>query len=208
MGDEPENRRLARRDPDVPPLWQTIVKAGLAAIPHIGGPLSVLVADVAVRDRARVTEVGMTAIEAAGSPEVLLDAVQGDERVADMLVTAAFAASRTSVEDKRRAMGRVVGRAARDDAAIDETQLMLRVLIDLEAPEFNVIARIAVVRGDRDAARSITDGAPFPVASALIRNGLVETGTTYDGDQVVVGLTPFGRSLLDFVREGSVEPEV
>jgi hypothetical protein len=80
------------------------VKAGLAALPSIGGALSVVVADVAVRDRNRVTEVGMTAVEAAGSQELLLDAVQRDERVADMLVMAAFTASQTSVEGKRRAM--------------------------------------------------------------------------------------------------------
>lgn len=207
MSDEPENGRLARRDTDVPPWWETIVKAGLAAVPVIGGPLEVLVADVAARDRARVTEVGMTAVEAAGSPEVLLDAVQRDERVGDMLVMSAFAASQTSVEGKRRAMGRVVGRAARDDAAIDESQLMLRVLIDLDTPEFNVLARIAVVGGDQDAARSIAEGAPLPVASALIRNGLVETVGTLGGGLAVVGVTPFGRSLLDFVNEGDVESD-
>jgi hypothetical protein len=207
MSDGPENRDLARRDPDVPPWWETIVKAGLAAIPQIGGPLSVLVADVATRDRARVTEVGMTAVEAAGSPEVLLAAVQRDERVADLLVTAGFAASQTSVEGKRRAMGRVVGRAAQDDAAIDESQLMLRVLIDLDAPEFNVLARIADAGGDQDSARSIADGAPLPVASTLIRNGLVETVGTLGGGLAVVGLTPYGRSLLDFVQEGDVEPD-
>jgi hypothetical protein len=207
MGDEPENGRLARRDPHVPPWWETIVKAGLAAVPGIGGPLSVLVADVATRDRARVTEVGTTAIEAAGSPEVLLDAVQRDERVADMLVTAAFAASQTSVQGKRRAMGRVVGCAAQDDAVIDESQLMLRVLIDLDAPEFHVLARIAGVGGDQDAARSIADSAPVPVAQALIRNGLVNTAGTLGGGLAILGLTPFGRSLLDFVHEGDQESD-
>ena len=207
MGDEPPNGGLARRDPDVPPWWETIVKAGLAAIPQIGGPLSVLIADVAARDRARVTEVGMTAVEAAGSPEVLLDAVQRDERVVDMLVMAAFAASQTSVQGKRRAMGRVVGSAARDDAEIDESQLMLRVLIDLDAPEFHVLGRIAGVGGDQDAARSIADSAPVPVAQALIRNGLVTTAGTLGGGLAIQGLTPFGRSLLDFVHEGDQESD-
>jgi hypothetical protein len=206
MGDEPQDGGLACRDPDVPPWWETIVKAGLAAIPYYGGALSVLVADVAARDRARVTEVGMTAVEAAGSPEVLLDAVQRDERVADMLVTAAFAASQTSVQGKRRAMGRVVGRAARDDAAIDESQLMLRVLVDLDAPEFHVLARIAVA-ADQDTARSIADGAPAPIVSVMTRNGLVETVGTLGAGLAVVGLTPFGRSLLDFVHEGDQESD-
>jgi hypothetical protein len=179
----------------------------LLLFPVSGGPLSVLVADVATRDRARVTEVGTTAIEAAGSPEVLLDAVQRDERVADMLVTAAFAASQTSVQGKRRAMGRVVGRAAQDDAAIDESQLMLRVLIDLDAPEFQVLARIAGVGGDQDAARSIADSAPAPIAQALIRNGLVNTAGTLGGGLAILGLTPFRRSLLDFVHEGDQESD-
>jgi hypothetical protein len=38
MSDEPESGSLARRDPGVPPWGETIVKAGLAAVPVIGGP--------------------------------------------------------------------------------------------------------------------------------------------------------------------------
>jgi hypothetical protein len=104
-------------------------------------------------------------------------------------------------------MGRVVGRAAQDDAAIDESQLMLRVLIDLDAPEFHVLARIAGVGGDQAAARSIADSAPVPVAQALIRNGVVNTAGTLGGGLAILGLTPFGRSLLDFVHEGDEESD-
>ena len=135
---------------------------------------------------------------------MLLDAVQRDERVADMLVTAAFAASRTSVEGKRRAMGRGVGRAARDDAAIDESQLMLRVELDLDAPEFNVLARIAVVGGDRERREDLADGTSRSRRRSYATGSSRQFGT-FGGGLAVVGLTQFGRSLLDFVHEADVE---
>jgi hypothetical protein len=190
------------------PGWpETIVKAGLAVIPYIGGVLSTLVGDVAARRRERVTETGQYAIAEAGNPDTLLAAVQRDERLADMLVSAVFAASETAVEEKRRAMGRVVGRAARDDATIDDGQLMLRVLINLDAPEFHVLGRIADVNGDQDAVRGVAEEAPQPIVSALIAHGVVETVGTFGGGLAVVGLTSFGRGLLALLNEGDIGPE-
>jgi hypothetical protein len=99
-------------------------------------------------------------------------------------------------------MGRVVGQAARDDVLIDDSQVLMRVLVD--APEFHVLGRIAAVDGDQDAVRNVGDDAPAPVLSALISHGLVVPGTVLDGGQVVIGVTPFGRSLLDFLEGRSV----
>jgi hypothetical protein len=104
-------------------------------------------------------------------------------------------------------MGRVVGRAARDDATIDDGQLMLRVLINLDAPEFHVLGRIADVDGDQDAVRAVADEAPQPIVSALIAYGVVETVGTFDGGLAVVGLTSFGRSLLAMLNDGDIGPE-
>ncbi len=195
--------RAAEPRPAVPSWPETIVKAGLAAIPVVGGSLSILVANVAARRRERVTELGMSAVAEAGSPQRLAEAAQGDERIADMLVSAAFAASETAVEEKRRAMGRVVGQAARDDARIDESQVLLRALLDLDGPEFRLLGQIAPLDGDQDAVRTVADAAPSPVVSVLLRNGVVEQVGTYGGGQAIVGLTPFGRALVEFVRSPS-----
>jgi hypothetical protein len=201
------NEHLPADASSAPGWTETIVKAGLAAIPYIGGVLSTLVGDVAARRRKRVTEVGRYAIAEAGNPDTLLAAVQRNERLADMLVSAGFAASETPVQEKRRAMGRVIGRAARDDATIDDGQLMLRLLINLDAPEFHVLGRIADVDGDQDAVRAVADKAPQPIVSALIAHGVVETVGTFDGGLAVVGLTSFGRSLLAMLNEGDIGPE-
>lgn len=190
------------RAPSAPGWPETLVKAGLAAIPIIGGVLETVVGDVAERRRERVTELGRHAVDEAGGPEALIDGVRRDERVADMLVSAAFAATESAVEEKRRAMGRAVGQAARDDAAIDESQILLRVLLDLDAPEFHILGEIAPLDGEPDDVRAAVDGVPTPVVSALIRNGVVETVGTYDGGQAVTGLTPFGRMLVALVLGG------
>jgi hypothetical protein len=191
------------------PGWpETIVKAGLARHPvYRWSSLDSCWRDVAARRRERVTETGQYAIAEAGNPDTLLAAVQRDERLADMLVSGVFAASETAVEEKRRAMGRVVGSAARDDATIDDGQLMLRVLINLDAPEFHVLGRIADVNGDQDAVRGVAEEAPQPIVSALIAHGLVETVGTFDGGLAVVGLTSFGRGLLALLNEGDIGPE-
>ncbi len=197
--DEGPSEDIEPRSRSVPGWSETLVKAGLAAIPYVGGTLATIVADVAARHRERVTDLGNYAITEAGGPERFLQGVRGDERIADMLVSAAFAASETAVKDKRRAMGRVIGQAARDEALIDESQVLLRVLIDLDAPEFHVLGQVAVKDGDQDAVRAVADAASPPVTSALVRNGVVETVGTYDGGLAIVGLTPFGRTLVHFV---------
>jgi hypothetical protein len=124
---------IGRRDPG--PSWtETVVKAGLAAAPFVGGPLATLVDDMATRHWARVTEFAQVTIETIGDPEALVIALQQTERVADMFFQGAIAASTTSDERKRRAMGLVVGQAAAgDDVRIEESQLLLDALRDLDA---------------------------------------------------------------------------
>ncbi len=118
------------------------MRAGLSAIPYVGGPLEVLVSDPIERRQARVRETGEVARETVGDDDAFVKRLQEDPVLADMLVEAAEAASRTDLSAKRRAMGRVVGNAVRDDALIEEGQLLLAALRDLEAPHFVLLARI------------------------------------------------------------------
>jgi hypothetical protein len=185
-----------------PTLIETVVKAGLAAVPVIGGSLATVVGDTLERRRDRVSEFGEAAVEALGSPEALLERLHAVERVSDLFVDGAVAASSTSMQAKRLAMGRVVARAASDDAEVELMQLVMSALADLDAPHFAILAKIAEGGQENlDWARLVTDAAPDPVVAALVRHGTVATVGTFDGGLVVSGLTSFGRLLLDYVSD-------
>jgi hypothetical protein len=97
-------------------------------------------------------------------------------------------------------MGRVVARAASDDAEVEMMQLVMSALGDLDSPHFSTLAKVREGgEGNPDWARSVADSAPDPVVAALIRHGTVATVGTYDGGLAVTDLTPFGRMLLDYV---------
>jgi hypothetical protein len=188
------------------PSWtETGVKAVLALIPYVGGAIETVVADILARRRDRAGEMTEAAVREAGGADRLLDAVRRNERVADLLLAAASAATSTALAWKRRAMGRVVGRAATDDALVDESELLFRALSDLDGPEFGLLGRMATEKGGQDAVRALADAAPQPVVSGLVRNGVVDTVGTFDGPPVPVGVSQFGRSLLDFVSEPAAE---
>src|SRR3954453_10371987 len=126
------------------PSWmETVVKAGVSAVPVIGGSLATVIGDTLERRRDRVSEFGEAAVAALGSQEALLDRLQVDERVSDLFVDGAVAASSTSMQAKRKAMGKVVARAASDDAEIELMQLVMSALADLDAPHFSTLAKIA-----------------------------------------------------------------
>jgi len=175
------------------------VKAGLELVPWIGGALATLVGDIADRRRERVLDFAEVAIELVGDASGFLARLQANERVADMFVQAAFSAAGSSFEPKRRAMGRVVGQAATDDAQIDMSQLLIAVLIDLEAPHFHALGALAAARDPRS--KVAADDLPWPVVAGLQRHGLIETMGTYNGGTMIKELTPFGRQLLDYVTQ-------
>jgi len=197
----PPTMAIERRG-SAPSLIETVVKAGLAAVPVIGGSLATVIGDTLERRRERVSEFGEAAVAALGSPETLLERLHDDERVSDLFVDGAVAASGTSLQAKRRAMGRVVAKAASDNAEVEMMQLVMSALGDLDAPHFSTLAKIVEGGdGNLDWARSVADAAPDPVVAALIRHGTVATVGTLDGRLAVSGLTPFGRLLLDYVTD-------
>jgi hypothetical protein len=185
------------------PSWmETVVKAGVSAVPVIGGSLATVIGDTLERRRERVSEFGEAAVAALGSPETLLERLHADERVSDLFLDGAVAASSTSLRAKRRAMGRVVANAASDDAEVELMQLVMSVLVDLDAPHFAVLGKIAEGGEENlDWARSVADAAPDPVVAALIRHGTVATAGTFGGGLAVSGLTSFGRLLLEYVAD-------
>lgn len=110
-------------------------------------------------------------------------------------------------------MGRLVGRAARENALIDETELMMAVIRDLEGPHFRVLAELE--RGDVhvapdqrvEAALGVLGSCPPPVKAALVRHGLLDTVLAYEGHEVLAGLNEFGRKILEHLRSAQGEAE-
>ena len=160
-------------------------------IPGVGGAIET-VADVAARRRERAREMAESAAREAGGADELLDAVGRNERVADLFLAAGSAAHRTALAWKRRAMGRVVGRAATDDALVDDNELLFRALSDLDGPEFGLLSRMASDQGGQDKVRALADAAPQPVVTAPVRNGVVDTIGTFDGPPAPVSVSRFG----------------
>jgi len=183
-----------------PPSWdETAVKAGLSLIPMVGDVALVILEDVKARRKARVQEYAQ-AVSDASDHSRLQDVLSSDERVADLLVAGAFAASRTSMRAKRIAMGRVVAQATEDDAQVDTLGLVMSALADLDSPHFAALGRLARVgEGHRSGAQACARTVLKPVIEALARHGTLNRAATADGALTVVGVSAFGHRLLDYV---------
>lgn len=191
-----------------PSLPSAIIRAGLSAVPGVGGPLAELWEYSQALDRWRVSQMGTAARDDFGDDEAFVDRLRSDERLLDMLVEAAEAARRTEMEAKRIAMGRVLAQAMKDDAQIDDSAAMLRALAGLEAPHFRVLARLAaqprvqIGAGDEDV--------PEPYLSQVIAAGVLHateglispTANSFAGAAYV---TPFGHELLRWIREAGTD---
>lgn len=88
--------------PDDSPEWlvaalETLVVAGAASIPGIGGPLSVMFQGALTRARANVARAGAAAVEEAGSIDALAAAMHRDPHIANLVLIAGEAAARTAL---------------------------------------------------------------------------------------------------------------
>ena len=190
---------------------ETAILAAVSAIPYVGGPLALIAERTMDRSRTNIAEAGAAAIQEAGDPELFLDRVEQDERLAYMLMNAVEAAERTSLGAKRRLLGRVVGRAAKDPALIDESELLTAALRDLDGPHLQALAELEeAFRANRGrlktlVAKEVMDRYPAPIAAALRRHGLVSEVTTVDYSGLFDNLTDFGRLLLHDLLHASAE---
>jgi hypothetical protein len=188
-----------------PSLPSAIVRAGLSAIPVVGGALAELWGYAQALDRWRVSQMGATARDEFGDDEAFVDRLRSDERLLDMLVEAAEAAQRTSVEAKRIAMGRVLAQAMKDDARIDDSAAMLRALAEFEGPHFRILARLGTQPRVQIGAGN--EEVPEPYLSQIMAQGVLRateatikpTANSFAGAAYV---TPFGHELLRWIREG------
>ncbi len=197
--------RDVRSGDEVPGVLETVLKAGIAAIPMVGGSMLVLYEDSqrrwaskferTVQDIAEMIDVDDLANRLAGNPR--LDA---------LFMNAIDAATRTGYESKRRLLAKVVAQAALDEAKVDESELLAAVLREIEAPHVRALVRLRAVEdsyviGESPGELSQLVAAesqkePEPVIAVLVHTGTAINGTFPTGGLAAVRVTEFGRRLL------------
>lgn len=187
---------------------ETAIKAVLELVPFVGGAIATIFGDHMERRRGRIQETAAAAVDrVGGDADRITDRLKSDERFADIFFDGLAAASRSSIEAKRVAIGHALGDAAMGEGELelDESQLLLKAMADLELPHLRALQRISRME-QTELMASLLQATPPPVLAALIRHGLVIQGA-YDG-LAIEGVTDFGNRLLEFVEgAGSIPPE-
>ena len=106
-----------------------------------------------------------------------------------------------------------------DDARVDDSHLKVQALRELDAPHLRALERVrraedsAPPADDEDGQPErrrvldeATDDLPAPLRSALVRCGTVVQNKGFFGSaDLIDGLTPFGRTLLEDLRMATDE---
>lgn len=188
-------------------LGDPIVRAALGSVPVVGPALAGLYELGGALDRRRIVQMAAEVRKTVGDDELLASKLQEDERFIDLLVVAIESVRRTSWEGKRITMGRLLGHALADDADVDEDAALVSALAALEAPHFRYLAQV------EQAAPSLHGtNLPEPYNSALIAQGVVDYSASGGPPTAprmlsVSGLSPFGRRLLEWVRDGEADAD-
>lgn len=142
-----------------------------------------------------------------------------------LLARAVNAAAASSLASKRRLLARVVQAAVLDDAAIDQSTLILDVLEQVDAVHIRCLEAIAraeleskeagdweftAERAEKPSNQRVqdaADGYPSPIIKRLETLGLADASVDWSGHTRVTGMTVFGELVLNDLRQESV-PEL
>jgi hypothetical protein len=188
-------------------LLSAATAAGLVLVPHVGGLIAPFAPIVIEAGRARVTEFAERTRQEVGDDGLFVDRLAENEQLRDQLVYSSWDASRTTLRAKRLAMGRALGQAMLDDEQIDDTAALLSTLAVLEAPHFKFLAQVEAAEPIPPTQQLVF---PEPYDSVIQSHGLVTL--SLDGGNALgaggmypITLSPFGRTLLAYVREAQDE---
>jgi hypothetical protein len=216
--------------PEPPTVIETFVKAaikGATAIPVVGSGLSaaaqVVYDDVRAR-RAAVAARTMSEIVAeSGGEEQLGARLAADPQLETSFVAAVDAAIRTGHEQKRRLLVQAVASAVKDDAKVDEAQLLIETLAQLDVPHIRALEELARLRA-RSTGPHYEEGVylarlPAPIRATLVRVEAARLNPEVGLDGVAVeigsettisfeyddGITEYGQEILEALHAMSDE---
>jgi hypothetical protein len=139
-----------------------------------------------------------------------------------LLVRAVNAAAGSALSSKRRLLARVVQAAVLDDAAIDQSTLIVDVLEQIDAVHVRCLEAIARAElaskeaGDweftaeraekpsNERVQAAADDYPSPIIKRLETLGLADASVDWSGHTRVTGMTVFGELVLSDLRHESV----
>lgn len=199
---------------EVPSKRDILVRSAIAASPKLAGSLNIVYEGFRARHVARMKEVVDASTDVAGLP-LLKARLEASEELDVLFAAALEAGAISALSRKRSLLGKVVGQAAADDALIDEVSLTVGVLSQIDAAHVRCLAAIKLAEDEATAKGEVRTRADFaereivqriknagasyppPVIALLAGLGLVEATGTATPWPLVLGLTPFGLSLLE-----------
>lgn len=167
----------------------------------------------------RADDIVAPAATAAGGLEELDARLATSEELDALTSRAILVAAASGLASKRRLLGRVVGEAVLDDAAIDDATVLTAILERIDAPHVRALEEVrraeAIVdaSGERRQAHPAAEkelhmqvteaanGYPSAVIRALISEGLLSGTVSWGGHATVNGLTDTGELLLEWLSE-------
>lgn len=193
----------APQPPDPPDFFQTVVRAGIALIPGVGGAVQVIYEDVLANIAHRQWQT-IQDIAAEVGDDRLGQSLKADPVRQALFVNGVEVATRTGMEAKRRLLAKVISAAMLDDDKVDGAQLRVEALRDLDVPQIRALEQLRRFSdqhpGDAysPGVQAIYRALPAPIRAALTRTGVAFEPSEQDTyGYSVDGINDFGRGLLE-----------
>jgi hypothetical protein len=204
-----------------------VISAGLSAIPVVGGPIQTLFDAFEERVRHRAETTANEICEKAGGVGAVLSRIDENPELETLVTQAIEAATRTTMEAKRRLLARAAVAALNDDQKVEPAAMIVSTLSVLEPVHIHALARLAEAakssqqdESERSAVMRAASGAEaVPVLAALVQTGVVLTSTMIaQGDGTIIpaersghiliyDVTGFGYLLLAYLRTADEDSE-
>lgn len=194
------------------PVFAVVISAGLSAIPMVGGPLQTVFDAIEERTRHRAETTTREICESVGGADTVLSRIDKNPELEPLLSQAIEAATRTSMEAKRRLLAQAAAAALEDDQKVEPASLIVATLSQLEPVHIHALVRLAKAAKSspdqdeiqrREVMRAASKVEPVPVLAALIQTGVAIATTNLIHD-----VSDFGHRLLAYLRAADAGAEL
>lgn len=211
------------------PVFAVVISAGLSAIPMVGGPLQTVFDAIEERTRHRAETTTREICERVGGADTVLSRIDKNPELEPLLSQAIEAATRTSMEAKRRLLAQAAAAALEDDQKVEPASLIVATLSQLEPVHIHALVRLAKAAKSspdqdeiqrREVMRAASKVEPVPVLAALIQTGVAIATTTVwhgngtgtpaeeSGHILIHDVSDFGHRLLAYLRAADAGAEL